>query len=796
MLGSDQKNSGFNIAKIGQEGIEQFVVPQKIAASEVLPFVKQKPNTRILFIFPFYLWLYNIPDTAKARINQAKRDSDLVYRKTTKRIAKGKKPWTREHLNAKFSPRFLSRAWLMSQGEAPVILDSTLTQKSREQIKTFLFNKGYFNATVKDTVYKKGRRADVTYTLKPGKPYKINKIEYLFEDPGLAAEVYSDTVHCVIRRGENYDKDNMDAESDKLTLQLNNEGYYFFSKQYVSYTLDTDSKNHLVDVMINVKKFVQRDPNNKDSTIETSHVRYTIHNVTIQMNYDPTENIYHAGDSMMYDGLKILYPKGQLCLKPSKFRLKIFVTPGDVYRIVNREDTYTGLSQLGEFTYISLKYQPLKDSNFVDCYIQLMPRVKHDVGTELELTNTGGDGGIQGNISYNNYNQFKGAEKFQLKITGGLIAQQILVGSKKNSAINKYIPLNTVDFGPEVSFSVPRPLFPFSLGHYKRRVNPQSTIRFSFNYQQRPDYTRRILGGSYSFDYDPIKNQHITFALLEVNLVNAELSSTFSQLLQSYNQVFQNSFKNQFITDSRISVLINNQSSGYQKHFGYLKMNLESSGLNFFFAYEHLAKLPVNQSGSYYLPGLPPFSQYVKIDGEYRYYWLIGRGQKIVIRGLAGVGLPYDNSSELPFTKSFWAGGSNDIRAWNVQTLGPGGSSSSAVAGQIGEFKFEQNFEYRVSLIKYFGLAIFEDAGNIWLLPSRANDAIPLATISGVNAFFSEMAVGAGIGLRLDFNYFVFRVDFGQPVRDPALSAGNRLIPLREYTTKRTVVNFGIGYPF
>lgn len=798
VLGSEPKNSGFNIAKIGEEGIEQFEIPQKIAPSEVLPYAKQKPNTKILFIWPFYLELYNLPDSAKAAMKQALRDSAVVE-KNRRRIAKGKKPWSQDKLNSKFTPRFLSKSWFMTQGEAPVILDSTLTQKSREQIKSFLFNKGYFEVQVKDSVHKSGKKADVTYILKPGKPYKINNIQFSFEDLGLAPEIYSDTVHCMIRKGDTYDKDNFDKESDRLTLQLNNAGYYFFSKQYVSYTLDSNSKTHRVDVTINLKKFVQRAPDNKDSTVESNHVLYHIRNVTIKMNYDPAVTFYRAGDSMMYDGLKILYPGEQLCLKPAKFRDRIFVTPGDVYRVINREDSYTGLSQLSEFSYINIRYIPLRDSNSVDCIIELMPVVKHSFGTELELTNTGGDGGVQGNISYENYNQFQGAEKLQLKLTGGLIASQLLVGSNTN--IDKYIPLNTIDFGPEVDYTVPRPLFPFSLGHFKRRVNPQTTIKLSYNFQQRPDYTRRILGGSYSFDYNPVKGQHFTFTLFEWNFVNADLSQSFAEILQNYNLFLQSSFKNQVITDGRISWLYTNQAAGRQKHFSYLKLNGEFSGLAFDAA-EHLGliHLPVDESGSYYIKQFNgPFSQYLKGDGEYRHYWILDnlQRQKIVVRGLAGWGYAYFNSTELPFTKSFWAGGSNDIRAWNIQTLGPGGSPPSEVVGQIGDIKLEGNFEYRVSLIKYFGIAYFVDAGNIWLMKNKATDGIPRAFMetSGPNPFWSEVAVGTGIGFRLDFNYFVLRFNPGLPLKDPALPSGYRWLDFSE-SFRRTVYNIGIGYPF
>jgi outer membrane protein assembly factor BamA len=794
-LGSSQKSTGFNIAS---QEIEQLEISPQISPSELLPYEKQKPNIRILFVIPFYLYLYNLPDSANTARAKARRDSAYV-------IKARRKGWTSEKLKRKMN-RKTGREWIMSQGEAPVILDSSLTQKTTDQLKTFLFNKGYFNASVKDSIWYSGKKADVYYLIKPGKPYRIRNIEYFFEDPGLIAEVYSDTTDCKIRKNDIYDKDILDAERDRLTALLNNSGYYYFSKNYISYAFDTDSKAHLVDVEINIKKFARRDSNDKDSVIETAHAWFRIRHVIVEMQFDPVKSaFYKAEDTLNYDGLNIVYPRGKLSVKPSIFRPKIFVTPGDVYRAKNREDTYTGLSQLGVFSYISLKYVPIKDSNYVDCYIQLMPVLKHSVGAEFELTNTGGDFGTEGDVSYENYNQFKGAEKLQIKLNGGLIAQKALF-----SGAGSFL-FNTEDLGPELDLAVPRPLFPFKLFHFARRVNPQTTIKLSFDYQLRLDYyTRRILGLSYAFDYDPVKNQHFTFALFEWNFVNANLSPDFVTLLEQYNQYFRNSFTNQVITDGRISWLYNTQNpSGRQKQFNYLKLNGEFSGLVLDFL-EHfripvlhypILRLPVDASGDYYIKQFDaPFSQYFKGDGEYRHYWILDKKQRIVVRGLAGLGYAYYNSTELPFTKSFWAGGSNDLRAWQIQTLGPGGSPSSVVAGQVGDIKLEGNWEYRVSLIKYFGIAIFNDFGNIWLMKNRATEGIPLAYMetSGPSPFWSEIAVDFGVGARFDFNYFVFRIDFGglgAPLKDPSLPVGQRWLVGYD-SFRRTILNIGIGYPF
>lgn len=792
-LGSASKNKGIttDITDIGKEGIEKLEIPQRIAPSEIQPYIKQKPNTKIIFIFPFYLYLYDLPDSLNTARAKARRDSDYVAKAR-------KKGWKDEKLKRKIS-RKTGREWIMSQGEPPVILDTSLVQKSTEQIRVFLFNKGYFNAKVKDSIHFNGKKADVSYIIKPGKPYRIEQVHYFFEDPGLTAEVLADTANCKIKRKDIFDQDIFDAERDRITAELNNAGYYYFTKNYIDYMLDSNSKTHLLDVTINIKKFVQRDKVNKDSTIETNHIAYHIRHVTVQMNYDPSKvGFYHPVDSILYDGIVIVSPIGD-SLKPKILRPKIFINPGDLYKVENRENTYAGLAQLNEFSYVSVKYVPVADSNYLDCYIQLMPVVKHSVGAEFEGTNTGGDLGVQGDVSYANYNQFNGAEKLQFKINGGLIAQEVF------SSGNGGTLLNTEDLGPELDLTVPRPLFPYNallhafplnLINY---TNPQTSLKLTFDYQLRlAYYVRHVLGLSYGLDFSSKnKKSRFTLALLEWNLVNAYIYPDFTNQLDNYNLFFQNSFQNQVITDGRFSWTYTTQNSTIKNnHFIYLKPEIEWSGLAFD-AVKHLLNLPL-ESGSYYIRQFnAPYSQYIKLDIDFRQYFPIGKKQTFVYRLFAGYGLPYGNSTVLPYTKSFWAGGSNDIRAWPIQELGPGGSPASPVAGQVGETKLEGNAEYRVKLIKYFDFAWFIDAGNIWLIKNIANENIQRAYMetSGPDPFWDEIAIGTGPGFRFDFDYFIVRFDLGEPIRDPSQSAGHRILSLNQ-SIHKTVLNIGIGYPF
>jgi len=792
----NKKTLAGKLTALPGEQLAILALPPEIAANQLMTYIKQKPNTKILGIIPLHLLVYNLVDPEKVKENKLLKDKkidaknkkidaeNIIRQQQDKKLKKHK------------SYRRTFGEWLMSVGEPPVILDSMLIRNSVKQLTLLLHNKGYFECKITDSVRVKGRKAEVLYFVRPGKPHKIDSLKYDIEDPQLVPYIYADSANCLINSGDNYNTDNFQKERERITRVLNDEGFYAFSKSYVHYEIDSGINGHLMNVTIGIKKYKYVDSVYADSEKEASHPRFHIHSIYVQMQYNPaTTNIYEAKDTIWVDSTAFIYPAGQLRFHPKRILAKIFFRKGDLYRVSNVEYTYTGLSELKVFRYVNIKFERLSPrSNQLNCYIQLMPATKQSIGLEGVGNNTGGELGVQGDLAYQNNSVFKGAELLQVRFKYGLQAQTLLTSQSESqgSNVSKSLLLNTIDVGPEISLSVPRAFFPFFIIPMRPRANPQTSLKFNFDFQQRPDYTREIATIGYHFDWNLTDKVHVTLKVPEMNFVYAVNSSDFeSELVKLNNFFLLNSFTTHTITDVGGSIIYNGQSETKLQHsFNYIRLDGEISGLFTHLADQGLGK-PDKLFGN-------PYSHYVLGQVDWRHYFILSKDDKIVVRGLVGAGTPIiDNTEEeLPFDKSFWAGGSNDIRAWAARNLGPGGYSQSYIVDQVGDIKLEANLEYRVSLIKLLGLGFFIDAGNIWLLNN--NPSVPNGNfmLTGPNNFVNQFAVGYGIGLRFDFTYFVFRLDFADPMIDPSQPAGQRFVLPRIHIVDRAELNLGIGYPF
>jgi outer membrane protein assembly factor BamA len=807
--------------------VAKLTVSPEINSTQVITYIKQKTNTKILGLIPLHLFIYNSVDSAKAEYNKKKRNDkiDEKYRKKNEeRIAKGESPIPESKIKAKKAKKTAAE-WWMNAGESPVIFDSTLMAGSLKQIKLFLQSKGYFQSKVHDSVAVKKKKAKVFYIIDPGKPYKINSIHYTSEDTALLPEIHADSVNCLLNVGDNYNYDMFSKERDRIAAHLNNIGYYKFASPYVYYDIDSALGDHKMNVTIGISKYAEQDKKyqNADSIIKVAHSKYSIRKVFIQMNYNPSATSYYAGDTIWLNNYIVVFPDKKPGFKPNHLLNKIFIRQGDVYDGANVDYTYTGLAQLKTFRYIAIRFATVgKDQ--LDCYIQLALVTKQSIGIDGELDDTGGDLGVQGDVIYENKNLFRGAEVLQLKIKGGFEAQRVLgnqqTETQSETGLGKIIQLNTFDIGPELDLAIPRPLFPFNLGanidsthvfHHHiglwPKANPQTVLKVSYNYQDLPfEYTRHIFGLAYTFNYDPfekkdLKKWRIELKLPEINFVNAELTPDFQQRLISTNNYFLlNSFTNHFVPDLGFALTYNDQVLSKAKQFNYFRIGLEESGY-LLRAFTPVLNLQLPQlinpdpNRVYSIFGVP-YSYYAKVDADFRHYFVISKDDKVAFRVLAGIGIPMAGvPQELPFDKSYWGGGSNDIRAWNARTLGPGGYDQTTVVDQIGDIKIEANAEYRINVIKILGLAYFIDAGNIWLM--HADPAVPDGNfmLNGPNNFVNQLAVGTGIGFRFDFTYFVFRIDLGVPIRDPARGLGDEWTT-REISFNRMTIQVGIGYPF
>jgi len=783
---------------------------------ELNAFIRQKPNRKILKLVRFNLWLYNQVDQQKMIVHRDKRNArfdrinakrlEKNKRKNAKRIAKGK---STKSPRLKNKEKSTFRESILEAGEPPVILDTTLTRITVNQLKRFVFSRGYFNSTVKDSLVidKKNKRAKTFYFVSKSEPYTIQNITYKVEDPLIEYFILNDTSSCLVKRGHVYNEDVLQKERERIAKTQLNNGYYFFAPEYMYYLVDTNLTGQKVDITIGIKKFSESYSETNDSLVYKNHPRFYIENVYVipESIKDFKGKIYdlYMKDTIDYNGIKILHNN------PLKFRKRdltreISVFSGQLYQQDFAEETYKGLTSLKVFKsvliqYVKNPYAPDK----LDCYIICQPVIKQSVTIESEGTNTSGNLGIAGSLVFQNKNAFRGAELFELKLKGSLTAQKQFNTNQSTSINNVQSTFNTIQFGPELNIYFPKPLFPFTLFYYKKDAfekryftQPKTILSLSANYQSRPEFARTISNVSYGFKFNNAKGLFTYDVIpLDAYIVKAKLFGNFQQNLEDLKDYFLlNSFQDHLTTQSKVTVTYNNQNIPKKRNLMYLRMSLSSSG-NILRGLYKATNQPADTIGRYHILGIP-FSQFVKFDADYRFYLKLWKQNKVVVRFAGGIGKPLANLSGLPYEQSFFGGGPNGIRAWRARTLGPGsneGSSDGARYDKIGDIQLESNIEYRFHIIKSFYGAWFLDAGNIWLL--NPNDSKPNGDFKS-NRFYKEIAMGSGFGIRYDFSFFVLRFDGAVKVYDPQYLEGNRWTFDKEPIKKMSILNFGIGYPF
>ena len=721
----------------------------------------------------------------------------------TKRIAAGKKAKTRN--------KFFLGEWLMEVGEAPVIYDSLLARNSSKQISLFLASKGYFYNSVHDTVTLKGKKAKVSYAIKVGKPYKNRKITYEIEDRFVGYFVLSDTSNSLLKPGQNYDVDKMQKERDRITRMLNNNGYYFFSKEFIYFKVDSSLNSQLLDITIGVKNNITALPEFPDSLVEAPHQKYFISNVVIDAEFDSHIKTHVVKDTLVYNGYTILY-KRKLKFRPSILTKSTFITKGSIYQLSNSEDTYKRLSQLKAFRFVNVQFfkTPGRPDSLV-CNIQLSPILKQSLTAETEGTNRGGNLGVAGSLVYQNKNVLRGAEILEARLRGGLEVQRPLTqqGGNSNIGLKQGIPFNTFEFGPEVNLYIPRFLLPFNVNESKSS-NPKTIITTAYNYQHRQEYTRIVNKITFGYSWKESATKTHLINPVEVSLVGLPyIEHVFDSIInRSNNVIIKNAYSPHLVTDTRYSFVYNDQGLIKSSVNHYFRFNFETSG-NILRAYYNLTgaeKDKKDYPGSYKTFNIP-FSQYLRADVDFRYYKKLAEHHQVAIRAAGGVGKTLENLHSLPFEKSFYSGGANGIRAWQIRSLGPGDYTGKFNFDQIGDMQLEGNIEYRFKLFKQLNGALFVDAGNIWQL--KPTQDFPGGNFEATR-FYKEIAIGGGIGARLDFSFFIIRLDLGVKMRDPQFIESERWVIGHYYDNKwrgnyfekhgsdYSFLNFnlGIGYPF
>lgn len=722
---------------------------KEVSKEDLRPYIRQKANDQIFWFVKFHLGLYNFSG-----------EDQSIW-------------WNR---------------WLRDIGEAPVLFKDDFVAQSSKQLKQSLVNRGFFQADVKDTVIynHQKRKVKVQYNVHFGPQYKIYDVKYKIDDDTIRKIVFKDTLNSLLKPDAPFSASLHNDERERITNSLRRKGYYDFSKEYIWFLSDSLYGNYQIGDSLMLKRVVVKGSAGQDSSV--LHSRYRINSVTYNLSYDPQYSI--SGDTVVIDTLRynnsiILY-KSKAYIKPSVLLLSSQVAKGDVYDYLHVQRTQTMLTSLRVFNMVNVNFKELgiKDSTgykLLDCNIALSRAKAQFFSVGLEGTNSSGNFGLGSKFKYQHRNLFNGAELFDFNVR--------LAGQRQYT--RALDPFTTLELGAETGIELPKFLVPIKIETFRRAYNPKTILSLSYDYQKRPDYYRTISNAQISYNWRSSRfvNQNLT--PISFNYVRIpSVDPTFWASIE--NTFLRYSYQDHLVLNSAYAYVFSQQRPGKRENFWYVRGAVEEAGnlLN------QLKFLTTNSGDGYRDLFNVRYAQYVKGEVDMHYTFFASKFNSLAYRCFFGLAYPYGNMDVMPFEKQYFSGGANGIRAWAVRGIGPGSHKpgSTSVFNQMGDMKLEMNAEYRYKLFWVLEGAIFADAGNIWTTRYRAE--VPDGFFR-FNTFVEQIAIGTGAGLRMDFNYFLLRLDFGIQARDPSREAGDRWTLFRyPLTSDKWTLNFAIGYPF
>ena len=730
-----------------------------VDANELALYLRQKPNQKMLWSMKLRLGVYNMAGTDTTRW------------------------WNR---------------WIRKLGEPPVIYDSTLTQLSVRQLGKVLENKGYLHPEV--TVEERGdslrRKMRLDYHVKPGERHIIRRIGYEVEDSLLNALIFADSALLTVRPGDPLNRTDLDMQREIIARRLRNHGYFDFPKEYITFIADTTEGSRDVDLTMRVHL-----PRSMAAQPRLHFEKYVVRRVICITDYDPSLPVrlsrWAARDTVDYKGMTILYGAKRY-LRPSVIRENTFVEAGHDFseRAVDR--TYQAMSRLDILKFVNVRFEQVERRDSIallDAYVLLTPGKSQNFAVELEGTNSEGDLGVALGLSYAHSNVGKGSETLSAKVRG---AYEAISGNYEGLLHNYYM-----EYSLDLGLRFPKFVAPFLKERFKRRINATTELNVSMNFQRRPEYTRIIstAGWSYKWTERHTQNRHI-FTPIDINYVYLpESTNDFINSIAPDNPLLRYSYEDHFIMRLGYSFYHTNKRTPLpwqrspQRDIYTIRVNAETAG-NLLYAISNIfAKRPEEKDNSFKIFGIH-YSQYVKADSDVAYTHIFSDRQSVACRIGLGIGYPYGNSTILPFEKRFYGGGANGVRGWAVRTLGPGcfrgTESATDFMNQCGDIRFILSGEYRLKLFWIVELGAFIDIGNIWTIRDYANQPGGLFRFKD---FGKQFAAAYGLGIRLDFNYFLLRFDLGMKAHNPA--QGEEPWPLIHPRWGRDrAFHFSIGYPF
>ena len=766
-----------------------------ISKEELYDLLLQKPNRKVFSNFRFYLRLYNLSN--QQRIDQKIVKKQIKIDKVNLKIKQQNRSsliLDSNYIQKPLKERKLAFGErIQNTGEAPVIYSALKLNRTKEQLKKYLFNKGYFKSEITDsTAVLDNGQIDIQYFIHLREPMYLSSIKY--KCPEILISSYLDSIesNSFLKKGAIFDTDNLVKERNRINDFLTNSGFYNFNKEFIYFDIDTNYVSKTVNITLGIQNYKKIDKIN-NSFQDLTHKQFKISKVNIQIGDSSKFNNIAKLDSIENSFFKIVNYQ-PINFKSKVFKNSIFFKKDDYYKKSVAQQTYRSLISLGLFKYVNISFDTLTDNQLVG-NVTLSPSKTQNLSLSLDGTNNERLFGFQGGIDYFHNNLFHGGEKILISLKSSFEIQLLLTDSKETGISNKP---NTAEFGPEFHFYLPKYLLINKIGNLRKHINPVTEFTGAFNIQDRPDYYRRNQELSFGWVFHENKTTTWHINPLLISIVDIEINSDFQNQIESYNdQYILSSFQDHVVAGGVFSFEYNGQNLSYNSNSLYLKTTFESAGGTLFNFHELINKDKNTLTDSYDFLGIR-YAHFQKATLDLRYYQGLSDRSKIVYRIYSGVGIPKKNLSDaLPFEKSFFAGGSNSLRAWRARSLGPGSYfEDSTRYDKIGDIKFEGNLEARFPISKWIEGAFFVDFGNIWLI---GYDSLRPEGKFNWNNVLDDIAIGTGFGLRLNFEFFILRADLAIPFKNPGIPKDNNQWIFK--SEKRDdhfspLLNLGIGYPF
>lgn len=717
-----------------------------ISKSSVADYIVQKPNKSLFGWLP-RVWIYY-----------------KTQDKTNRRFYK----WVNKNL-----------------GVEPIYYNSANTADSKRQIEEYLNNTGFFKSKVVATKYERNKRAYVEYRIKPKTPYTIRELNQKIYDSAISKEIKEIESDLPVKVGDNYNIFTMDKERDYITDYLRNNGYFFFTKDRIMYEVDTNLMMKKADVTLRIngqkhdKYYINKVFIYPDYNIKTANI---IENDTVPFTF----RLWRKAPKQRFDFIYGNNPKVHL----KTFNQVIQIHPGEEFSQKKVSQTYRALGSLKLYSLSNISFDTVASGNdsvkLLNCIVTLQKNKIHHYNIQLEGTNSGGDLGALGSISYLNNNIFRGSEVFRITLRGGFQMQRV-----ENYVIDEGL-FNTRELGVEARIMFPRFLSPIKLHRFVSEYQPKTTLSSGYNMQIRPLYKRHIMTASFGYNWRSSNTVEHFLTPINLNTVKVFPSELFKFLLDlETNQRIKDQYTDHLIFGLNYTFVFANQDVKKTNDFFFLKFDIETSG-NLLSLFNNTPL--ITESDNYHeIIGIR-YAQFFKYQIDLRFYHYFRNRDMLALRLMYGQGIAYGNSHDMPFERSFYAGGANGMRGWQFRTLGPGefDNKSGYDIEHIGDLQIETNIEYRFPLYGRIKGALFSDIGNIWTLSN--NQSYPGGQFK-FDKFYKQIAVDAGFGFRFDFSFFLIRFDLAAPLCDPKYAEGNRW-RISKLQWKDVVWNFGIGYPF